>query len=289
MTMSRSPQLLVTDLDNTLWDWFAAWHASFAAMLQRLVEISGVPADILEPQVRKVHQARGTSEYSYLLNEIPALLEASPDVQPLHKYDDAMHRLHSERKRVTRLYPGVLATLNVLRASGVTIVAYTESVAFWTEWRIKHTGLDGVIDALYSAPDHDLPAGITFEDVRQKPASEYGLRQTKHLHVSRGEVKPNAAVLRSILQDSGRAPEEAVYVGDSVMKDIAMAQSANVLDVHAKYGEVQERAEYELLRRVSHWPDDDVAREKALRGTREVVPTIVLDRGFDQLLPIFGL
>lgn len=41
-------RLLVTDLDNTLWDWFQAWHASFSAMLAKLVELSAVPQDRLE-------------------------------------------------------------------------------------------------------------------------------------------------------------------------------------------------------------------------------------------------
>lgn len=76
------PRLLVTDLDNTLWDWFAAWHASFSAMLDRLIETSGVPAEVLEPQIRAVHQARGTAEYSFLLDEVPALIEASGSMPP---------------------------------------------------------------------------------------------------------------------------------------------------------------------------------------------------------------
>src|SRR3954451_13228899 len=42
------PRLLVADLDNTVWDWFAAWHASFSAMLDHLIEISGVPAEVLD-------------------------------------------------------------------------------------------------------------------------------------------------------------------------------------------------------------------------------------------------
>jgi phosphoglycolate phosphatase len=281
--------LLVTDLDNTLWDWFEAWHASFSAMLQRLVALSGVPAEILEPEIRTIHQARGTAEYSYLLNEIPALRQSSPDVEPMIAYDEAMHALHSERKRATTLYPKVRESLQALSTRGVTIVAYTESLAYWTEWRIKHTGLDGVIDALYSAPDHDLPSGVTLDDVRQRPADEYGLKHTKHLHVARGVVKPNEKILRSIIADYGRSPKETVYVGDSLMKDIAMAQAAQVLDVHAKYGEVQDKAEYALLQRVSHWPQMDVVQEQEVRRSAAVVPTVSLEHGFFEVLPIFGL
>ena len=40
--------LLVTDLDNTLWDWFEAWFQSFSGMLDRLCELSDVPREVLE-------------------------------------------------------------------------------------------------------------------------------------------------------------------------------------------------------------------------------------------------
>jgi FMN phosphatase YigB (HAD superfamily) len=283
------PGLLVTDLDNTLWDWFAAWHASFSAMLERLIEISGVPAEVLEPQIRAVHQARGTAEYSFLLDEVPALVEASGSVPPSKRYDDALHQLHSRRRATTRLYPGVLEALTSLKQAGIAIAAYTESLAYWTEWRIRWTSLDGLIDRLYSAPDHDLPNGVSREQIRTKAGDEYGLKHTKHLPLPRGVMKPNAEILRSILSDCGVQPDQVVYVGDSLMKDIAMAQSVGVLDVHAKYGEAHQKAEYELLRRVTHWTDKDVQREKELSRRPEVHPTITLQQGFPELLPVFGL
>jgi FMN phosphatase YigB (HAD superfamily) len=187
------------------------------------------------------------------------------------------------------LYPGVEHALHRLKANDVKIIAYTESVAFWTEWRIKHTGLDGVIDVLYSAPDHDLPEGMTFEDLRWGPPEDYGLKITVHRHVPRHHIKPDPVVLSFILQDEGCDPKDAVYVGDSLLKDVQMAREVGVLDVHAKYGEAQGKAEYELLRRVSHWPDETVAKERDLIALPDIEPTFVLNHSFDQILPIFGL
>src|SRR5882757_3611928 len=133
------PMVLITDLDNTLWDWFAAWHESFLAMLERLSELSGIPQEVLEAEMRTVHQLRSTSEYSNLLNELPSLVEKSGDLTPLEVFDDAIHVLNKNRKQATKLYLGVATALRQIRGRGVTIVAYTESVAYWTEWRIKHT------------------------------------------------------------------------------------------------------------------------------------------------------
>ncbi|MFZ1411096.1 MAG: HAD family hydrolase [Micropruina sp.] len=199
-------------------------------------------------------------------------------------------KLRSERRRGTALYPGVLEALTVAKSAGVSIVAYTESLAYWTTWRIKHTGLDGVIDVLYSAPDHDLPRGKRFEEMRSQPDASYDLNKTEHRHVPRGVLKPNAEVLLAILNSVGREPHEAVYIGDSLMKDIAMAQVAQVTDVHARYGEAQQHAGYDLLRRVTHWTDEDVERERAHVGSIGLIrPTHTCEHEFAEVLPVLGL
>lgn len=284
-------RVLVTDLDNTLWDWFKAWHTSFDAMVERLSELSGVGRDRLEAEIRTVHQRHGTSEYSNLLNELPSLQGKSGDVTPIEAFDDAIHVLNSKRKSATELYAGVYRALLDIKSHGTTIAAYTESISYWTAWRIKQTQLDGVIDILYSAPDHDLPIGMSFDQLRRpkyRSADDYGLKRTVHKYIPRHEIKPNPEVLKAILADLQCDPGDALYVGDSLMKDVAMAQAAGVLDVHAKYGEVQHTEDYDLLRRVSHWPDATVARERELISDPDIVPTVVLEREFGEVVKYFN-
>ncbi|MEW1578917.1 HAD family hydrolase [Streptomyces microflavus] len=287
--MPNTPRvsLLVTDLDNTLWDWFEAWHSSFSAMLRRLSQLSEVPQRQLEREIQMVHRRRGTSEYSYLLNELPSLLRRNPHSQPLKVYDDAIHVLNRERLRSTKLYSGVLATLRELRRRKIPVVAYTESVAYWSEWRIRRTGLDGLIKVMYSSPDHDFPLGVSAHDLRTQPPDTYGLKVTAHKRVPPGILKPNTDVLKSILADFSVPPKGAVYVGDSLMKDVAMAQELGVYDVYAQYGASQDREGYDLLRRVSHWTQQDIERERELSAQPTITPSYVLSEGFSQLLSMF--
>lgn len=96
-------------------------------------------------------------------------------------------------------------------------------------------------------------------------------------------------MLLSILDDLNLTATDAVYIGDSLMKDIAMAQAAGVADVHAHYGEVQTEPGYDLLRRVTHWSSEDVERERALAANAQVIPTHICTSTFAEVLPVLGL
>ena len=290
MSGESTRRLLVTDLDNTLWDWFQAWYESFSVLLSQVAAMSGVKQQQLEEEIQSIHQLRRTAEYSNLLNEMPSLVELAAPEQPSSFFAEALHAFRSRRKASTNLYPGVQSTLLELKSRGVRIAAYTESGAFWTGWRIRNTGLDGIIDVLYSAADHALPQGMVVEDLRtgHNPPDSYQFKSTLHHNTPIGEIKPSAAILESILSDQHCTSREAVYIGDSLMKDIAMAQSVGVLDVHAKYGEAQAKPEYELLRRVTHWSAEDVERERSLSlNAGRVVPTLTCAQGFAEVLQAF--
>jgi phosphoglycolate phosphatase len=274
---------LITDVDNTLFDWVALWHATFTAMLEPLIELSGVEREQLLDEIRLVHQRHRTSEYAFLVEEVPCLRERAGTTAPAQFYDEAIHAFRRARKAKLELYPGVLEYLTKLRADGILLVAYTESLAYYTEDRFRKLGLDRVFDYLYSPADHDFPAGMTPDQVRQYPPQYYKMAVTEHRHTPPNEYKPNPQVLRDILRDVGALPDETVYVGDSLLKDVSMAQDASVLDVHAAYGVAQNTDAYALLRRVTHWRDEDVARERAAMKQGTIVPTIELTEGLPEL------
>jgi len=289
MTEITKPQvgLLVLDLDNTLWDWVDVWVNSFSALLDGIVAETGLPMDALKAEIASIHQAHGTTEYSLLLDEIPSLRPFLNGQKPSQRFEAALHAQNSIRKHQTQLYPTVLPTLLSVKARGVKIVAYTESLSFWTEWRIKLTGLDGLIDVLYSSPDHDLPSGMSLKSIRTLPKDSYGLKRTEHRHVEKGVSKPNPRILQEIVAEHGVGVRGIAYVGDNLSKDVVMAQSVGVFDVHAAYGEAHKRPEYNLLREVTHWTPEAVARERTTVAGALPVPTFVLKEKFAEILDIF--
>jgi histidinol phosphatase-like enzyme len=113
------------------------------------------------------------------------------------------------------------------------------------------------------------------------------LEHTIVRHTPPGELKPNPQILLDIIEASGATPEESIYIGDSLMKDITMAQDAGVRDVYAQYGYAQDREAYELLRAVTHWTDDDVARERTILARGTVTPSYTLRDSFAELTSLF--
>lgn len=277
-------KLLITDVDNTLFDWVDIWYRSFSAMLAETTRITGLSAVSLYPSIARVHQTHGTSEYAFLLEEIPELVALYGN-EVAAKLAPAIDAFRNARRAALRLYPGVMPTLQGLSKSGVMIVAYTESMAFYTNYRFRKLGLDDVVDYLYSPPDHVLPNKP--ESLRKYPAEHYALRKTVHRHTPQGELKPNPHLLSTIVAEIGVSPEEAVYVGDSLMKDITMAQAAGVFDVHAAYGAAQDRPEYDLLRKVTHWRPEDVTRERTIISNKEVTASLTLQSSFDPVARLF--
>jgi FMN phosphatase YigB (HAD superfamily) len=281
-----SKTVLITDLDNTLFDWVGLWYACFGAMLEKLVEKSGLPESKLKEEIRVVHQKHGTSEYSFLLEEMPSLKEMAGDSPVVDLFHEAIQIYRERRRSNLKLYPTVAETLLRIKGTGALVVGYTESMAFYSNYRVRRLGLDGVLDFVFSPADHEIPHGLIPEDIRKYPAEKYEFKRTKHRHTPAGELKPSKSVLQSIIQDIGATPDHCVYVGDSLMKDITMAQDAGVADVWAKYGLSQETRGYQLLREVTHWMDADVAREKKI-SQRDVCPGVILENSISEIQNYF--
>jgi phosphoglycolate phosphatase len=277
--------VLVTDMDNTLFDWLGMWQAAFGAMLEHLMADSGVPRATLVAEFFAIHQRHGTTEYAFAIQELPSLrARHAPDAEDLPgRYAAAIDAYRVMRRRTLALYPGVRETLRAVRAAGALVIAYTESRAYYADYRVRTLELDGALDYLYSLPDHALPEGVTASQIRRYPPEHYRLRSTVARHTREGTWKPDASVLRDILSDVGAEPAAAVYVGDSLIKDVTMAQAAGVLDVFARYGDVRSRPGYDLLRRVTHWSPAMLARSEGIREA-DVRPPHVLGDGFAELL-----
>lgn len=281
----RKISVVITDLDNTLYDWFDVWSRSFGTMLNSLAEQSGVPTETLIAEIKTIHEKHGTSEYAFLINEIPSLRSKHAGGDLTAIYAPAIKAYEEQRAAHLSLYPDVLDTLQKLKDTGCLVVGYTESQLLYTDFRVRALGLDGLIDFLYSPPTHEMPPDPASGQGGFYPAISEKLQSTVHRATPKDKEKPSPEVLESIIADIGIKKDSIIYVGDSPIKDITMAQDAQVADVYAAYGHVdKEGGPYQLLRKVTHWKPTSVQREKSEADVR---PTFTLYKSFKELLDLF--
>jgi phosphoglycolate phosphatase-like HAD superfamily hydrolase len=277
-------RVVVTDLDNTLYDWVAYFVPSFNAMVSELRDATGIDEAELRKSFQRVHQRLGTTEYAFAIQELDVLAERHTTLswrEILDHYRSAVEAFREVRRETLRLYPGVAETIERLRSQGIKVVAHTDAMMFYAAARVRQLGLELQLDGLVAQRDHGLPSGVRPEDVRQYADEWYAPRVPYVEELERSLIKPNPGVLREILANVGASTTEALFVGDSLTRDVAMAQAAGTHDVYAAYGVTHDSDLYRQLVEITHWTASDVARETELR-TVQVHPTWTID-SFDSL------
>ena len=270
---------LITDLDNTLYDWVTFFAIAFDAMVNELARLLDTDRQSLLSQFKEIHRRYGSTETPWAALELPAARLRFPNLSSAKlagRLQPAFDAFTAARRDHLKLYPGVRDTLAALTDAGVLIVGHTEALTVNAYHRLALLGITDYFTRLYALegrtiehpfPDrpHSVPPAPA-DLIRTLPASER---------------KPNRAVLLDICRREELMPSECSYVGDSLVRDVAMAKEAAVRAVWARYGTRCDPALWNLLVAVTHWTPADVAREAKFRETyRDVKP--------DQTIDMFG-
>ncbi len=229
---------VVTDLDNTLYSWVDYIVPSLEAMVASLVETTGRPRIEIVQSLKAVYARRESNEYPFAIQESSLF---HPYQQDFDSFDalvvrPAQRAFAEARRSYLHPYPGVLEALAELRKHEVRVVALTDAPRNAVENRVRLLGLDGALDAIYALRGYELPANVNPEIRRRDEAGHYRLKSTRVVELPREAEKPDPRGLRRVLRDLGLDPAEALYVGDSVKKDMALAASVGVVGAWAEYG-----------------------------------------------------
>lgn len=256
-------KLLILDVDDTLFDWLTMWSESFGAALATLLSATRLSETELLAALRALNRSARTSERGFTHDDAEMLGVNRDTVAALAS------QFENDSRQRTQLFPDVLGTLAELKRRGVTLVAHTDTPVEVGADRFVQLGLDGIVDALFATA---VKGAVLHRRHLNRP-QRARLFEVPH-------PKPDRRAIGQILAEYGRVASECIYVGDSKMKDIAMARAAGVTDIFAAYGCRRTSTSYELLRKVSHWTDDDIAYEKSLLA---VEPTHSLEQFSDIL------
>jgi FMN phosphatase YigB (HAD superfamily) len=269
--MSNKITHILTDLDNTLYNWVDYYVPCFLAMVKELSLITQIEENRIKQSFKRVHERHRTTEYSFAIEELDVLASLDRGLsrrEVLSKYDSAINAFRSSRKRTLRLYSDVVATLREVHSKGVKIVAVTESLEFHATRRLKQLGIEDFFTAIVCHPDHGVPPGTTLEDFRfYKEEERYTSSIPVVVRPSENVQKPDVRFLAPLFDQLSISPKAAMYVGDSLTKDILMAQRSGISDVYAAYGKIVEARNYAELLKITYWTDEDVAYERELSQT----------------------
>jgi FMN phosphatase YigB (HAD superfamily) len=228
---------VVTDLDNTLYPWVDYIVPCLEAMVDSLTATTGLPRIRIVQSLKDVYTR-------YESNEYPFAIQESDIFQPYERDFDSFNRLVVEpaasafkaaRARWLHPYPGVVETLEWIRAQGLGLVALSDAPRNAALLRLKTMKLDRLFDALYTLPGYALPKNVDPRIRRREEAGHYGSGTPVH-ELPREAEKPSPLGLERILQDLGLRGPEVVYVGDNVRKDMPVAQACGAIGVWAEYG-----------------------------------------------------
>ena len=281
----RQIQLLVTDLDNTLYDWVSSFVPAFYGMVDVAAGILRVDQEELLDDLKAVHQRYHNSEQPFALLETSIVARRYPDASRFerkHHLDAAFSAFNSLRERNLRLYPGVRDTLRVIRKSGCGVVGYTEAVIENSLYRLRLLGVLEEIQLLYVPKSHTDEGHP--DSAHQRIVDQYSHR----VHfLPDAHRKPDPSVLSEICEAHRVSLLHTLYVGDSMTRDVAMAKGAGVHAAWARYGCAFNPGDWKKLVRVTHWTAEDVARETRLKEEyRDVRADVELD-SFGELLEFF--
>lgn len=256
-------KLLVTDLDNTLYDWVTPYVLSFTEMVSALVALTGIEEGILLDEFKGVHRRYRDSEHPFAALELPSLKKMFPKLsrQDLaSKIDSAFHAFNSKRNSLLKLYPGVEETLVWMKKKGIPVIGYTEASAANALFRLHKLKVLPYLDYLYT------PTPLTPELVAKTNLLDLEMPSDFLRIVPQKLRKPNPTLLLEISTKYNIQTESIYCVGDSLTRDMAFAKNAGAVAIWAKYGTAYDKRLWDNLVRVTHWTQKDIQADMQLRN-----------------------
>lgn len=321
--MTALARIVITDLDNTLWDWHKIYLRAYMKMFGSLIEYTKAnnltfDQALLFKQIREVHLEHKDSEYplSILHTQVIKDLFKTDDLNELKKickepFLKAFEQAHHAGLE-SALYGNVHETLLKLKSSGIKIVAYTDAKIYAVLRRLGHYKLFDLFDIIVCRKLHDHLQGPAERYYRKMMhnAGGHNYLDEKILQIDGSFCKPRPETLLYIIEElqakypnlKNLHPREIVYIGDSLRRDIFMVNVFNqsnfyhhpndkMVSVYAEYGVIDYNTDlemYRFLRQISFWDPKEEEDEIAQKKSEDQSPTAdyTLKSNFEQILEI---
>ncbi len=273
--------LLLTDLDNTIYNWIDYFAPSFRAMVHVLSRETGLSESVIIEDFKRVFSRHKSVEYAFSIQELCLCRDRSP-AEVLELIRLAKGAFSRVREKRLRAYPGVKEALSWARDEGIAIVGVTNAPIFQAQRRLYQLGLDSLFTGLAAWEGFGIPEEDPFaEPIKvRKETRGWKTNIEKIWRLASDGLKPNPEHYRIVIEDLGIRSSDTWVVGDSLQKDVRPALQIGAKGVWARYGQQFEQKNFRTILSVTHWSAEKIAETY---DPRELKPDLVIDR-FDDLV-----
>jgi phosphoglycolate phosphatase len=277
---------VVTDMDNTLYSWVDYIVPSLEAMVGSLCTTTGFPRIRVVQALKEVYERYESNEYPFAIQESSLYAAFHYDFESFHNLviTPAREAFRSARHKYLRPYAHVLETLTELKRAGIPVVALTDAPRNPAERRVASMKLDEHLGAVYTLPAFPFPDTGVGKDVIERERAGGVKLACPVYELPREQEKPDPRGLQRICADLGVPPSEVMFVGDSLVKDVPLAQAVGTIDAWAEYGTYVSAEYRERLAVIS--AASATRRHLQHADGRERRPPSIRLSGFDQVLKI---
>jgi len=215
--------LLITDLDNTLYNWVDFFAPSFRAMVHTLHSNTGIGEDEIIDNFAKVYKEEMNIEFSYSIQSLEIFKNYPQEEQKkLQKLGQLV--FSQTAKKNLHIFPTVQSTLAWAKSVGIILICVTNAPYNSAKWRLGQLGL---LNFFYG-----LACRSPYDDFKLKNMSNI----RKVWILSKDELKPNEDGYLKVT-DSFNIQMKNVYIVGDTMTDIipAIQIGANAILCHYDY------------------------------------------------------
>lgn len=271
--------IILTDLDNTIYNWVDYFVPSFMAMVRTLAGKTGIKQKEIIEDFKRVYEVHGSVEYSFSVQELALCRNKSPE-EVMNLVLSAKEAFSLKRREVLRPYDAVRETLLWALEKGVKIIGVTNCPLFHAQRRLEHLQLDELFYGLAAWEGEIVPEtdSLTLAIKNKEKSKEYHSKIAKTWSLSAHELKPNPAAYLTIINCLDISPDLTYVIGDNLFKDISPALEIGAKGVWAKYGEKFEKKNFETLLKITPWDKEKVTEIYSCK--KDVVPSFSIDTFF---------
>lgn len=266
--------VLLTDLDNTIYNWVDFFAPSFRAMVHVLAKETKIEEEAIIKDFKHVYNKRASLEYSFSVQELKIFQKLPKDeVENLIRI--AKGTFSRVREKNLKPYDGVKETLKWIREGGTEIVGVTNAPLFHAEMRLKQLRLDSLFTGLAGWEGHGIPNRYLTKKIKERIEENRYKSRIKHKwELSKEELKPNPFCYLRVINELHISHKAAYVIGDSLYKDIKPAIEIGAIGILAKYGKDFSTKNFQTLLKITNWDKEKISN---VYDKKSIIPTFTVN------------